>query len=1187
MVGFVGWVGLGLGLRPGQGRCPRHPRKGQRPLDPVNAGAPTIFIHLRTHTAYSLSEGAIKIKQLIKLCEKLAMPAVAISDTGNLFGALEFSLACADSGIQPIIGCQMSLQREDSQPSKDARRPDPDSVVLLCQSEEGYGNLLKLVSKAYLETASGETPQISHRDLEEHATGLLLLTGGPVDRLAREGQASQAEAALLRLAQIFPGRIYLELQRHGLESEERAEPLLIDLAYRHDIPLVATNEPFFSDRGMYEAHDALICVAEGTYIAEENRRRLTPEHYFKSSTEMRALFADLPEACDNTLTIARRCAFMVGKRKPILPPYRVDGLLEEDVLRQKCREGLEKRLGALVFRPDMSAEEKDALAKPYYERVEYEIGVITQMGFPGYFLIVADFIQWSKEQGIPVGPGRGSGAGSVVAWVLTITDLDPLRWGLLFERFLNPERVSMPDFDIDFCQERRQETIEYVQRKYGYYQVAQIITFGKLQARIVLRDVGRVLQMPYGQVDRLCKMVPNNPAKPVTLEEALKTEAGLREMRDAEENVAHLLDIGMKLEGLYRHASTHAAGVVIGDRRLDELVPLYRDPRSEMPVTQFNMKWVESAGLVKFDFLGLKTLTVMQMAVRLIKETKGLEIDISALPLDDTAAYALVTRGDTAGVFQLESSGMRDVLRKMRPNRLEDLIAVVALYRPGPMDQIPRYIACKHGQEQPDYMHPLLEPILKETFGIMVYQEQVMQIAQVLSGYSLGSADLLRRAMGKKIREEMEAQRKQFVDGAKERGVEPDQASMIFDKVAKFAEYGFNKSHAAAYALIAYQTAWLKANHPAEFMAATMTYEAANTDKLNSFRQELDRCKIKLLPPDINKSRHQFSVERDAADGFAIRYALAALKNVGEGACVAIVNERNRGGAYKDLFDFARRLDNKQFNRRQMENMIRAGVFDSLEKNRGRLFKNCEALLRYGAVESEQQKSNQMSLLGASIAPPPKLENAPDWSAQERLSQEFDAVGFYLSSHPLDAYAKSLRRLGVLKVSEVPRHLRGGGKGRVKIAGTLLSKQERTSAKGSRYAFLTLSDASGLYEVTCFSEVLAACRSVLDAGGALLLEVDARLEDDQVRLLASRVASLDQESAGAAAGLKIFVHDDSSLSDLARVIEGEAKGRNRLAIVARTGEREVELALKKTVQLTPAFLATLRGLPGISEVEEL
>ena len=665
------------------------------------------FVHLRVHTAYSLAEGAIKLKQLIKLCEKASMPAVGIADTGNLFGALEFSVSCADAGIQPIVGCQVAIRREDGPPSKDGRRPEPDSLVLLCQNEAGYLNLLKLVSKAFLETDAGETPQVTLHDLETRSDGLIVLTGGPagpVGRLLADGQADKAEIVLVRLAQAFAGRTYVELMRHNLEVEDRIEPALIDLAYKHDLPLVATNEPFFADRAMYEAHDALICIASGSYVSQDERRRLTPEHYFKSPAEMRALFADLPEACDNTLVVARRCAYAAAKRKPILPPFRMDGLTEAEVLRNKTLEGLEKRLWKHVFQPGMTDDEREHAAKPYRERAEFELNVIEQMGFPGYFLIVSDFIQWSKAHDIPVGPGRGSGAGSAVAWALTITDLDPLRWGLLFERFLNPERVSMPDFDIDFCQDRREETIRYVQERYGYGQVAQIITFGKLQARAVLRDVGRVLQMPYGQVDRLCKMVPNNPANPMTLEQALESEPLLKEMKERDEAVGHLLDLAMKLEGLYRHASTHAAGVVIGDRPLDELVPLYRDPRSDMPVTQFNMKWVEPAGLVKFDFLGLKTLTVMETAVKHIRKTKGINVDLSAIPLDDAKTYELLSRGDAAGVFQLESSGMRDVLRKMGPNRLEDLIAVVALYRPGPMDQIPRYIACKRGQEEPDYM---------------------------------------------------------------------------------------------------------------------------------------------------------------------------------------------------------------------------------------------------------------------------------------------------------------------------------------------------------------------------------------------------------------------------------------------------------------------------------------------------
>ncbi|MDF2765731.1 MAG: polymerase alpha subunit, partial [Rhodospirillales bacterium] len=661
------------------------------------------FVHLRTHSAYSLSEGALKTKELVKLCTANRMPAVAVTDTGNLFGALEFSLACQEAGVQPIVGCVLGIRREDGN-HRMGVRPAPDPIVLLVQSREGWRNILKLISRAYLEGTPGEAPQVEISDLEGHSQGLILLTGGPsgpIGRLLAEGQDDPAETTLKRLAGIFPGRLYIELMRHGLEIENRIESRLIDLAYALDLPLVATNDVFFADEGMFEAHDALLCIADGAYVTQANRRRLTPEHRFKSADEMRALFADLPEAVDNTLVIARRCAFMPEIVKPILPAFPDSAGNEADELRRQAAEGLEARLNAHVFAPEMDAAARDAAAKPYRERLEFELGVIIQMGFAGYFLIVAEFIKWAKAEDIPVGPGRGSGAGSVVAWALTITDLDPLRWGLLFERFLNPERVSMPDFDIDFCQDRRDEVIRHVQEKYGRDRVAQIITFGKLQARAVLRDVGRVLQLPFGQVDKLCKLVPNNPANPVTLQQAIDAEPVLQNARDTDEDVRRLIDIALKLEGLYRHASTHAAGVVIGDRPLDELVPLYRDPRSDMPVTQFNMKWVEQAGLVKFDFLGLKTLTVLAKAVELVAE-RGERLDLAALPLDDAKTYAMIGRGETTGIFQLESSGMRDVVRKLKPDRFEDIIALVALYRPGPMDNIPRYIACKHGAEQPD-----------------------------------------------------------------------------------------------------------------------------------------------------------------------------------------------------------------------------------------------------------------------------------------------------------------------------------------------------------------------------------------------------------------------------------------------------------------------------------------------------
>ncbi len=651
---------------------------------------PNRFIHLRVHSAYSMAEGAIKVGKLAALSAANSMPAVALTDTRNLFGALEFSVECSKAGVQPIIGCQLSIRREDANNNPMGRVPEPDELVLLVQNEEGYRNLLKLVSKAFLETHSGETPQISWQDVEQRSAGLIALTSGPAGTVGRhlvDGQRIKAEEALTKLAAIFPGRLYVELSRHGLRNEERIETPLIEMAYAYDIPLVATNECFFADEGMYTAHDALICIAAKSFVSVNGRRRLTPHHRFKTAEEMVALFADLPEAITNTIVIAQRCAFKVEEHKPILPRSPKTGArTEEEALRQLARDGLDVRLEK-IYKADAGEEARAQIAKPYRERLEYELDMIVKMGFPGYFMIVADFIQWAKEHGIPVGPGRGSGAGSVVAWSLTITDLDPLRFGLLFERFLNPERVSMPDFDIDFCQDRRDEVIRYVQNEYGRDRVAQIITFGKLQARAVLRSVGRVLEMPLGYVDKICKMVPNNPAAPVMLKEAIEQEPELQNLRDTDDNVRQLIDIALKLEGLYAHASTHAAGLVIGDRPLDELVPLYRDPNSDMPVTQFNMKWVEPAGLVKFDFLGLKTLTVLDRAVKLLA-ARGIAIDLNGLPLDDAPTFAMLARGEAFGVFQFEGSGMRDVMRKLKPDVFEDLIAINALYRPGPMDNI-------------------------------------------------------------------------------------------------------------------------------------------------------------------------------------------------------------------------------------------------------------------------------------------------------------------------------------------------------------------------------------------------------------------------------------------------------------------------------------------------------------------
>jgi DNA polymerase-3 subunit alpha len=1152
------------------------------------------FVHLRVHTAYSLLEGAIRIDGLAKLCVERRMPAVAITDTDNLFGALEFSKACAGAGIQPIIGCQITLARQESEQrgfgarNQSALAAAGDPIVLLCQNEAGYTTLLKLLADAYLGAEAGEKPRIPVEALEAHNEGLIALTGGaagPIGRLLAEGQGEAAKILLQRLKAAFPDRLYIELMRHGLESEDAVEGGLIDLAYAEDLPLVATNEAFFSDEDMFEAHDALLCVAGGAYVSQTDRRRLTPQHRFKSAEEMRVLFADLPEAVDNTLVIAKRCAYMVTIRNPILPAYpgTEEGRTEAEEVQHRARIGLDQRLEAAVLTPEMSTDERERTIKRYHERLEYELGVIVQMGFPGYFLIVADFIRWAKERGIPVGPGRGSGAGSVVAWALTITDLDPLRFGLLFERFLNPERISMPDFDVDFCQDRRDEVIRYVQGQYGYDRVAQIITFGKLQARAVLRDVGRVLEMPYAQVDRLCKLVPNNPANPVTLKKAIEMEPQLQQMIAGDEAIQRLVDIAQKLEGLYRHASTHAAGVVIGDRPLEQLIPLYRDPRSNMPVTGFNMKFVELAGLVKFDFLGLKTLTVLVQAVKILEE-RGIKLDLQSLPLNDQKSYKLMSSGKTVGLFQLESAGMQDVLRKLRPDTFEDIIAVVALYRPGPMDNIPSYIKRKHGEEEPDYLYPTLEGILKETFGIMIYQEQVMQIAQELSGYTLGNADILRRAMGKKIKEEMDQQREAFVAGAVARSVPPAKASQIFDQVAKFAGYGFNKSHAAAYALIAYQTAYLKANHPVEFLAASMTLDMGNPDKLGIFRQELERLGHQLLPPDINRSGVGFTVE-----GGAIRYALAAIKNVGRGAMEALVAEREINGPFKNINDLSKRLDAKVVNKRQLENLVRAGALDCLNKNRAQLFAGVDSLIKQASAAAQDRDSNQISLFGEAMpvaSASAGLPAVPDWAPMDRLKEEFDAIGFYLSAHPLDAYASALRQAKAKTFTEITSD---GRSGVFAMAGTVVEKRERTSARGSRYAFVRLSDTSGVYEITVFSEVLGSSRELLEVGQSLFIRVNAQAEGESMRLTAHSIEPLDKVAARTALNLKVFVESPDSLPPLQKLLAAEGKGaRGQVVLVSRIDSTtEIEIELPGRYPLTPASLQAIRAFPGVGEVQEL
>ncbi len=1156
------------------------------------------FIHLRVHSAYSLSEGAVRLDDLAEMCRKLTMPAVAITDTNNLFGAMEFSGKLSGAGIQPVIGCQLRVHIS----SQDAgsKIEFEGSFVFLVQNQTGYLNLLKLLSIAYMDTDESLEPHVTVANMAEYNTGLIALSGGPgglLGDMLLKGNKQLASELASELKGIYGDRIYLEIMRHGTEHERNTEQAFLDFAYDLDIALVATNEVFFPTRDMYEAHDALICIAAGRRVSEVERRRLTPEHYFKTAREMKSLFKDLPEAVDNTVIIAKRCSFMVPRIDPILPPYDCgEGCSETDELRAQSERGLDGRLADHVYRDEMDEEARKQAAQPYRERLDYELSVIHDMGFPGYFLIVADFIGWSNEQGIPVGPGRGSGAGSVVAWALTITDLDPLRWGLLFERFLNPERVSMPDFDIDFCQDRRDEVIRYVQGKYGRDRVAQIITFGKLQARAVLRDVGRVLDMSYGKVNDICKMIPNNPADPVDLNGAINGEPELRRLIREDNEVSRLVTIAKQLEGLNRHASTHAAGVVIGDRPLDRLIPLYRDPRSDMPVTGFNMKFVESAGLVKFDFLGLKTLTVLAKAQDLVRQRPGCgDIDVSKIPLDDRATFEMISEGHTVGVFQLESAGMVDVLRKLKPDVFEVIIAVVALYRPGPMDNIPSFIRRKDGTEKIDYLYPTLEGILSETFGVIIYQEQVMQIAQELSGYSLGKADLLRRAMGKKDKAGMDEQRLAFVNGAKAKGVKEQRASEIFDLVGKFAGYGFNKSHAAAYAMVAYQTAYMKANYPVEFLAASMTLDLGNTDKLNIFRQELDRLGIALLKPDINRSQAVFSVEpHDKTEKLSIRYALGAIKNVGSAAMEALIGERRENGPFKDLGDFINRLGDTHVNKRQMENLIRAGGLDCFGYNRKELFGSIEMIMRHAHLALHERNDNQMGLFGGEAAPVQEIDipQHTEWDPMDRLKEEFDAIGFYLSGHPLDAFGSLLKGLRARPIKEI---MDAGKDCAISMAGTVIAKKERISAKGNRYAFISLSDSSGSCEVTAFSDALAQARDYLEIGQNIFIKGGVKFEDETPRFTGNTIESLDNKAANTVCSMRVVIAQQNAIDVISQILEREGKGNSTVEVMIRiqdgnqqgNGERDVIVRLKRRYAISPAVMQAVRSERGILDVQEI
>ena len=1166
------------------------------------------FVPLRVFSSYSMLEGAIDPKAIAKLAKERGFPAIAVCDRNGLYSAPAFASACRDVGVQPLIGALLAIARPDAAPGT------IDWLALYAQDERGWLNLCRLVSRAHLDRPLELEPHVPFAALDGHTEGLIALTGageGALVRLLAEGRREQANDYAARLESLFPGRCYVEVARRGNATEDAAEDALIDLAYARDLPLVATNPAMFADAAFHGAHDAMLCIANSTHVDAAERPRSSAEAWVKPAGTMEELFADLPEATANSLVIAQRCAYAPPKRKPLLPSLAGDVAGEAQMMADDARAGLALRLAP--YYPGATPQQiENALAAPdhqqaaadlaafgvgdefieYAERLEFECGIITRMGFCGYFLIVADFIKWAKDNGIPVGPGRGSGAGSLVAWALTITDLDPIRLGLLFERFLNPERVSMPDFDIDFCETRRGEVIRYVQKKYGADHVAQIITFGKLKARAVLRDTGRILQMSYGQVDRLCKMVPNHPTDPWTLPRALNGVAEFKREYDTNDEVRRLIDLAVQLEGLPRNSSTHAAGVVIGDRPLEKLIPLYRDPRSDMPVTQFDMKYVEDTGLIKFDFLGLKTLSVLRKAVDLLGR-RGVTIDLGALAWDDADVYRLLQSGDTVGVFQLESEGMRRTLAAVKPTNFGDIIALVSLYRPGPMDNIPLFGRRKNGLESIEYPHPKLEGVLAETYGIFVYQEQVMQAAQILAGYSLGDADLLRRAMGKKVQAEMDAQRQRFVDGcATVSGIDAKKANELFDLIDKFAGYGFNKSHAAAYALLAYQTAWFKAHYPHEFYAASMCFDMHQSEKLAVYVDDMRRNGIAIYGPDLNRSEAEFSVEQ-TDEGYAVRYALAGIRNVGEKAMEQIVAEREANGPFATLEDLFRRVPYGSMNRRQLEGLAGAGAFDGLEPNRARVMANADILLAVTDEAERSRTSGQHGLFGGDDHSHHvlRLAETPAWSRAEQMARERENFGFYFAAHPVEQWRAIASANGARTYASLMASGSGGTSGQrgmAVMAAMVEGVQKRKTKRGKDFVMADFSDSSGQFSASCFEEGLVENFVQWAREGTCILlnvELDSPSPEEPPRVTVRGGRPLSEVREAARMELRLEVDRPEALSDLALLLQPGSPGKGEVLVRLRTGTaREPVLRLGRDFHLDGEVAEHVSAIAGVSAV---
>ncbi len=1063
------------------------------------------FVHLTNKTEYSLSEGALPIARIAELCQSFSMPAVGISDNNNMFGALEFSEQIAKIGVQPILGCNIKIKTPKEYLHENIEDNDLYFYLnIFSKSNQGYENLLKCVSNAY--TLNKGNAYITIDDLIKFKEGLIILSGGNNSILSHStGRmiTKQSKQFVSDFKSEFNDNFYIEIQRLGSVDYRLDEVAILNLAYDHHIPLVATNDAYFEGPEYFEAHDALMCIEKKLFVSQVDRSRLSKEHYFKSQNEMLELFSDLPEALNNTIEIAQRCIHRPKIKNPILPVYDVDQNKEKELMQKLSKQGLDDRLNVKFSTENIDIEKQKDIRSVYEERLLKELKIIINMKYEGYFLIVSDFILWAKNNDIPVGPGRGSGAGSLVAWCLNITDLDPIKFGLIFERFLNPERVSLPDFDIDFCRDGRDRVLEYVHNKYGENKVAQIITFGKLQARAVIRDVGRVLGIPYGQVDYLCKLMPFDPSRPMSLQKYIDEEPKLNEEANRDPKIKKLLDISLKLEGLKRHASIHAAGVVISRDQISKDVPLYSDPESNIFLTQFDMKWVENAGLVKFDFLGLKTLTLINECIKLVRNNNS-DFNIDKININDLKTYELLSTGETTGIFQLESAGMKDTLKQLKPDKFEDIIAIVALYRPGPMANIPSYIERKHGREKPDYIHPLLEGLLKETYGVVIYQEQVMGVARELSGYSDGEADLLRRAMGKKIQKEMKAQKERFISGCLNNKLKNNEAEKIFELLSKFADYGFNKSHAAAYALIAFQTAFLKAHFPIEFFAASMSLDINNTDKISIFQQELVRMNIKLIPPSINQSNSYFS-----RDGEKISYALGAIKNVGIESMNDLMNERKYDGEFENFSDFIQRCNTSIINKKTLEALACAGAFDEFSVNRASVFNQAQDIVKFHKSQNNKSSSEQEDMFGDIGLSHFSINDEEEWSYPYKLMKEYEMLGFYLTGHPLEAQKKNYPSLMLKEFSEIKKNESAYNQKDVLLGGTLLSKKEKRSARGNAYAFLNFSDLSSIYELIVFESNLRKYRDLLVEGESFIISVDFSFQNGTLRGELKKIFNFD------------------------------------------------------------------------------